>query len=121
MCRCEKCSCQDVGAIHVCLLCDFIQVLSREDFECSAALQQGSYIADARIQRVYKDNTGLGLSKGEVVTISSSLYSNLCGYELAEDTQYIVFARRTGGARDEDGTYYIEDHENEVCSPVSCL
>lgn len=89
----------------------FIQVKAREEFECSQF--DGSAIVDANIRWVFKDNTGLDLSRGDTVTISSSLFGNLCGYGLAVDTRYIVFARKTGGARDEDGTYYIED--DEVC------
>ena len=67
---------------------------SRTDFECSQF--DGSFIAEARIQKVFRDNTGMGLEAGEVVSISSSLFGNLCGYSLAEDTSYIVFARGTG-------------------------
>lgn len=91
-----------------------IQVEDREDFECSQF--SGSFVADAKIEKVFKDNTGLDLSVGETVSISSSLFGNLCGYSLTADNKYIVFARATGAQDDETDD---EDETEKVCSSVS--
>jgi hypothetical protein len=57
---------------------------------------EGSFVADATILKVFKDKTDLPLQAGITVPISSSLFGNLCGYDLAIGEKYILFTDANG-------------------------
>lgn len=91
----SACSCLPPPPLSECAVRDneaalLVRVVARQTFQCNQF--EGSAIADVYISRVFKDNTDLELKRGTVVSIESSLFGNLCGFDLLTGTQYIVFA-----------------------------
>lgn len=101
----SACSCIQPPPLSECAVRDneaalLVRVVAKQTFQCNQF--DGTVIADVFITKVFKDNTDLELKRGTIVSIESSLFGNLCGFDLNTGTQYIVFANAPFVPEDDD-------------------
>ena len=118
----SACSCIQPPPLSECAVRDneaalLVRVLSKQTFQCSQF--DGTAISDVMITRVFKDNTELELKRGSVISVESSLFGNLCGFDLQTGAQYILFANTPFVPEEDDGDAEesADDSEDDVVKP----
>ena len=72
-------------------------------------VNNGAAVVDVVVDKVFKDNTGTGLSAGDMATVRSLTQGSLCGAGLSfeAETQWILFAAKSS----QGGSFINTDDE----------